>query len=424
MSETEDYREESEDYAVPAGGLPEDGDDFAGDEGMLELEIPEGNYPAGKIATAQDADLVAGNIKDGANVFGVIGEHAPLDGDNVLGTEGALEIAIPEANYPDGKTATARDADLTVGNIKSGVTIFGKLGTHAPLDGDDVSGNEGALVVSIPAANYPAGKETTAQDADLVAANIKDGVTIFGKLGTHAPLDGDNVSGNEGALVVSIPDANYPAGKETTAQDADLVAANIKDGVTIFGVEGTLEEATPREWIFDTIDTSDDGFIDVNTVHYAVVFASYGTNATGGDRDAWFRFDRIKIPSGATITEAFLRTKTRYTHLETLCKVNLYFVAADDPTWPSTRVIYDALSVGNAIAWNPVATSTVGDTEDTPELKTILQAVIDRAGWESGQAVMLLIKNDNSDTSAYRSVSSLDYDGGSERPMLHVKWTE
>ncbi len=369
MSETEDYREESEDYAVPAGGLPEDGDDFAGDEGMLELEIPEGNYPAGKIATAQDADLVAGNIKDGANVFGVIGEHAPLDGDNVLGTEGALEIAIPEANYPDGKTATARDADLTVGNIKSGVTIFGKLGTHAPLDGDDVSGNEGALVVSIPA-------------------------------------------------------ANYPAGKETTAQDADLVAANIKDGVTIFGVEGTLEEATPREWIFDTIDTSDDGFIDVNTVHYAVVFASYGTNATGGDRDAWFRFDRIKIPSGATITEAFLRTKTRYTHLETLCKVNLYFVAADDPTWPSTRVIYDALSVGNAIAWNPVATSTVGDTEDTPELKTILQAVIDRAGWESGQAVMLLIKNDNSDTSAYRSVSSLDYDGGSERPMLHVKWTE
>jgi len=49
----------------------------------------------------------------------------------VAGVEGALAIAIPEANYPAGKTATAQDADLTAANVKSGVTIFGVLGTLA-----------------------------------------------------------------------------------------------------------------------------------------------------------------------------------------------------------------------------------------------------------------------------------------------------
>ena len=195
MTETADYAEESEDYAVPGGDCPEDGEDVAGDEGELEIEIPEGTYGAGKTATAQDADLTAANIKDGANIFGVVGEHAPLDGDDIEGTEGALAIDIPAANYPAGKTATAKDADLTVGNIKSGVTIFEKLGTHAPLTGDDVDGNDGALEIDIPADNYPAGKTATAQDADLTAGNIKDGVTIFGVEGTL--VSGGDIITNE-----------------------------------------------------------------------------------------------------------------------------------------------------------------------------------------------------------------------------------
>ena len=84
------------------------------------------------------------------------------------------------------------------------------------------------------------GKTATARDPDLTAANIKNGVNIFGVPGTHAPLTGDNVTGAEGALEMSIPAANYPAGKKATAQDADLLAANIAVGVTIFGVTGSL----------------------------------------------------------------------------------------------------------------------------------------------------------------------------------------
>jgi hypothetical protein len=52
-------------------------------------------------------------------------------GDDILGEEGSLLIAIPPANYPSYKHALAWDSNLLEENIKAGETIFGVLGTAA-----------------------------------------------------------------------------------------------------------------------------------------------------------------------------------------------------------------------------------------------------------------------------------------------------
>ena len=59
------------------------------------------------------------------------------------------------------------------------------------------------------------------------------------KAAIEAPLQ-DSFSGAEGVKAVAIPAGRYPAGKTCTAVDADLIAENIKAGVTIFGTSGTL----------------------------------------------------------------------------------------------------------------------------------------------------------------------------------------
>ncbi len=48
---------------------------------------------------------------------------------------------------------------------------------------------------------------------------------------------GSNVSGGAGLLTFNIPDGYY-SGKTATAVDADLISANIKNGINIFGVDG------------------------------------------------------------------------------------------------------------------------------------------------------------------------------------------
>lgn len=51
----------------------------------------------------------------------------------------------------------------------------------------------------------------------------------------------DSFEGADGLAVIPVPAGRYAAGKTCTAVDADLIAANIKDGVTIFGVAGALK---------------------------------------------------------------------------------------------------------------------------------------------------------------------------------------
>ena len=128
------------------------------------------------------------------------------------GGEGLLTFAIPDGLYVT-KTATAVDADLLSANIKTGITILGVAGTANVVD-------------------------TTTGDA--VAADIRTGkkAWVDGAEITGTVALGANVDGADGSVTFSIPDGLYES-KTATAVDADLIAANIKSGITILGVAGT-----------------------------------------------------------------------------------------------------------------------------------------------------------------------------------------
>jgi len=62
---------------------------------------------------------------------------------------------------------------------------------------------------------------------------------IDNKSNIEAPL-GDDILGIEGNPEISIPAARYTAYKSALAWDSNLLEENILEGVTIFGVTGTL----------------------------------------------------------------------------------------------------------------------------------------------------------------------------------------
>jgi hypothetical protein len=257
--------------------------------GAIPAEVLVGKYFWG---------LVSGN-------WGLKQGTAPV-GANVFGTNGNLVITIPDGFYSGNKTATASDSDLTAANIKSGVNIFGFAGSVIEATGNanaaDVltgltfskAGNAGqtgtmpnngtvtitpSITAQTIAAGYHNGSGTVLGDTDLTAANIKSGVNIFGVAGTHTDIGGNiqdtssgdataadiasgkkawvdgtevtgnvsagnDVSGTNGQKTFTIPDGLYSGNKTATANDTDLTAANIKSGVDIFGVAGSVVEAT------------------------------------------------------------------------------------------------------------------------------------------------------------------------------------
>ncbi len=177
------------------------------------------------------------------------------------------------------------DTDLSAGNIKSGVSVYGVDGTVVPASGNagdaDVrsgktySSDAGASTGTMPTrtlsdsssaveAGYYEGTTLQAVDADLAPGNITAGVGIFGVQGTAMQASGDAAAGEvlegrtfsnaSGAGVGAMPNngavsivpgaaaqavaAGYHNGSGTVAGDSDLVPGNIKKAVEIFGVTG------------------------------------------------------------------------------------------------------------------------------------------------------------------------------------------
>ncbi len=133
--------------------------------GTATQSIPFG-YHFGTGTVPGDADLIPGNIRSGANIFGVAG---------------ASEVV---------NTAT--------GDAQAGEVLAGK---KAWVDGAEVTGsmpNRGAVVITPGTAQqaiqagYHNGAGYVRGDAGLVASNIVAGVDVFGVVGLHGQYHADS----------------------------------------------------------------------------------------------------------------------------------------------------------------------------------------------------------------------------------------
>jgi len=104
--------------------------------------------------------------------------------------------------------------------------------------------------------------------------------------------------------------------------------------------------------------------------------------------DGTFRWDGILIPLGATVTRAYIEFVAGS---DWSSEVNLLFNIAGDAADDSAQLV----SYEDYVARSKTAASVeflfpkvgIGEVFRTPELKAIIQEIVDRPGWSSGSAV-------------------------------------
>ena len=144
------------------------------------------------------------------------------------------------------KVTVAGDEDLIAANIRKNVEIFGVTGTCEAagiLQAKVARSSSSDQDVEADAGYAGLSKVTVQGDTNLVASNIKKDVEILGVVGTHEGLKDEQettVRPTASGRVI-LPDADKVFSKVTVQGDADLVAGNIKKNVEIFGVTGTFE---------------------------------------------------------------------------------------------------------------------------------------------------------------------------------------
>ena len=131
------------------------------------------------------------------------------------------------------------------------------------------------------------------------------------------------------------------------------------------------------------------------TLDYVAQTVGYWS-ATNYKSGGGMRFLNLAIPNGSTINTAFFTLECRAAR--TADDVNTYITgeAVDSAATYSTWANYQARRgtvVGGAnddnitaaqVAWDTIANWTAGVAYDSPEIKTIIQEIINRGGWVSG----------------------------------------
>lgn len=177
-----------------------------------------------------DANISAGNIKSGVNILGVTGNVVELNGSTKTITPTTSNQTVTPTSPSNGFTSVtvnavtaSIDSDIQAGNIKSGVNILGVSGTVVELQG-----------------------ETRTEQLNSSSGNTytpgtgKNGITSI----TVTPKNqNQTVTPSTSSQSISVPsgysgNGSITVNPVTASIDANIVQGNIKNGVTILGVTG------------------------------------------------------------------------------------------------------------------------------------------------------------------------------------------
>lgn len=168
---------------------------------------------------------------------------------------------------------------------------------------------------------------------------------------------------------------------------------------------------------------ADDGYLYPTTDSF---FDSTGVQAIlgsddpgGGAREAagWFRFV-VPIPNSADISTAYMKSYVNSCGAGVHLKI--YAEDQDNPAATSDAADFFAATLTTAaVDWDPASTDITG-VFNGPEIKTVIQEIVDRAGWASGNAIQLMVRNDAS--TADRKIVIATYESASQEPRLYIEY--
>lgn len=172
---------------------------------------------------------------------------------------------------------------------------------------------------------------------------------------------------------------------------------------------------------FKPLYSADDGYYYSSTLNNSGNAVVLGK--TNVSNYAFVRFDDVTIPQGSTINSAYLKVRAYSSLSGSTCNVSIYFVTEDNPSTISSVADYDGRSVTSGVDWSSIASWTADTEYTSPDVSSILQTIINREGFSSGNGVLMLIKDNSSDSYASRHFDSIDCTGDYEA-YLDVDWTE
>jgi hypothetical protein len=208
--------------------------------------------------------------------------------------------------------------------------------------------------------------------------------------------------------------------------------------ILILMIYSSLGSIQAQVQIFTTqIAASADDVEEIKSGHYMpnssdIEFDKDLDEGTNNQQWAGLRFIAVTIPKDATITEAKIQFTSKNAPYDPPTECKMYFkiedvdnsaeFPPDEHPAPGLREVRGRVIVKDSVLWNVpqwIASDEADVDELSPDLKKLVQAVVNRAGWASGNAISFVMSGNGT---GYRNTRSWDADP-LKSAKLTVKYT-
>lgn len=366
----------------------------AGDDGVSTLEDVAVTFDV--VANDTDAD---GNLDPASVTTGCVGCSEPSSGSLVNHGDGTFTFTpAADFNGTDGFTYQVCD-DLGACDTAV-VSITVDAVNDPPVAVDDVATTAESVAVTV---------DVVGNDSDVDG----DGLSVS-NLG--AASNGGVVDNGDGTVTYT-PDPGF------TGTDTFTYTAN--DGTTdspTATVTITVDSTAPQTVEVRVAASSDDAEErDTGLVSLTSSDLELAVDGSRGAQTVGMRFVSVEVPQGATVTAAWVQLQADETDSDA-SDLLIRGEAVDDAVTfrNSSGDISGRVSTAAAIPWSPPAWDTVGEAgpnQQTPDISSIIQEIVHRPGWVSGNSVVLTVTG-----SGTRTAESYNGQQGAA-PLLHVEFT-
>lgn len=157
----------------------------------------------------------------------------------------------------------------------------------------------------------------------------------------------------------------------------------------------------------------------------SVYFPAGAPSATAYQAGSGARFINITVPQGKTIYQAYLTLQSYFTRTATIVNTRISAETVDDAsTFADDAAAFDARWANRTVArvdWDNIPTWISNYNYNSPEIRTVIQEIIDRTGWVSGNDIVIFWEDfeDRSTHAAECDRTAESYEGG-QAPILVI----
>jgi len=198
------------------------------------------------------------------------------------------------------------------------------------------------------------------------------------------------------------------------------------DGATVTDTPYAGEPYTPA--VERRVSASKDD-AEENLTHHNTYYSGDGGDLDlgcfpGDSSIVGVRFQNLEIPPGAEIVNAYIEFTAKVS-LGSGAAMNLKINVEDsDNAAAFNGANYDLSSrtiTSKKVHWDP-AIWTANNTYQTPDISTLVQDIVDRSGWQSGNSLVFLLQYESASGEKRDAYS---YDSSSANaPLLHIEYTQ